>query len=141
EEAVRLAAEQPLTDDEARPLFTRIVAILKGAFDEGVTEEKRVALTTEAKAIVADLLVQRRAKQVQAESSTGRRPAKTSGHVELDSRRGLKIRPVVPVPTFNGQAIAMMEGYIPTENIQLWPENHRLRLHIEAFRQANRRDP
>lgn len=141
EEAVRLAAQQPLTDEEARPLFTRIVALLKGAFDEGVTEDRRKAITAEASAVVAELLAQRVATHVPDDPAQGRTATEINGHLELQSRRGLKIRPVAPVPVFNGRAIPMTEGYVPTEEIPLWPENHRLRLHIDAFKQASRRDP
>jgi hypothetical protein len=141
QEAIRLAAEQPLSDEEARPLFTRIVTLLKGALDEGVSDERRAIITAEAQAVVEDLLAKRRINEVGARARKSRAAAQSNSHLELKPMRGLKVRPVAPVPVFNGRAIPMTEGYVPIEEIRLWPENHRLQLHVEAFRQANRRDP
>jgi hypothetical protein len=141
EEAVRLAAEQPLSEEEARPLFTRIVALLRGAFDKDVTEEKRRSITAGAQALVAGLMTQRASAGGGSQSMIGGAAGEMTGHLELQSMRGLQVRPVAPVPVFNGRPIPMIEGYVQTEDIRLWPENHRLLLHVEAFKQANRRDP
>ena len=47
----------------------------------------------------------------------------------------------MPTPIFNGKAIEMREGYVRTEDLLLWPENHRIELDVAGFREKNGRAP
>jgi hypothetical protein len=63
------------------------------------------------------------------------------GPLKLVERNGLNPHPVTPVPVFNNQYIPMTEGYVDVETLDLWPENHRIELHVAEFRNINGRDP
>ena len=63
------------------------------------------------------------------------------GGLVFHEKNGLKRRPVVPIPTFNGQPIALHEGYVDVTTLPLWIGNHRVELYVDEFRTLNGRDP
>jgi hypothetical protein len=142
EEAVRLAAEEPLSDDEVRPLFTRIITLIRGGLDDGLDEAKRTSILQEVADLVDEVIAHRNARRAPSPKGGSRvTTSRDDGHLELIAWGGLDVRPVTPVPVFNGQPLALTEGYARTENLRLWPENHRLELHLAEFRQEHKRTP
>jgi hypothetical protein len=128
-EAVRVAREHPLDEESARRLYTRIVEMLRrhdGADLSG----------NEEKALAADV-----ASEVERIVSSTTRPAAETAGVPFVTRNGLKPRTVIPVPTFNGKAIPMTEGYVDVETLALWKSNHRLVLVVKEFEERNGRSP
>ncbi len=127
EEAVRLAAEQPLDEDRARSLYTRILEILRfhGAGD--LDSRERAKLSEQVRAEVLSLV-----------GSVDRPPA--TG-LEFVTRSGLKPREVVPIPSFNNKPIPMFEGYVDVETLRLWQDNHRVSLAVSEFEERNSRSP
>lgn len=126
--AVRLAAEQPLDENRARSLYTRILAVLRGHSVEDLTGRERLEIAEQVRA------------EVEAIVASVKRPA-AEGGVPFVTYNGLAPREVVPVPTFNNKAIPMFEGYVDVEKLQLWRDNHRLVLAVSEFEERNNREP
>lgn len=61
--------------------------------------------------------------------------------LELTERHGVPIREVSPVPSFNGIAVPMHEGYVDVNSLRLWDENPRSELHTAEFRETYHRAP
>lgn len=120
QEAVTAAKSQPIDPAAAERLYTRVLRILHA--DEAKSDE-------EIAAQVRELL---------AESEAPERPW---GSVNLVKRSGLTPHPVIPVPTFNGVAIPMYEGYVDVTSLDLWKENHRVELQVKEFVEQNHRQP
>lgn len=128
EAAVRLAAEQPLDEDRARSLYTRILGILRAHNADELDNRERAEIADQIRAEVEEIV-----------ASVKRPPAE--GGVPFITYSGLTPREVVPVPTFNNKAIPMFEGYVDVEKLQLWRGNHRLVLAVAEFEERNNRAP
>lgn len=124
-EAVRAASDQPLDEERARGLYTRILEILHRHAGEQLSEDGRAALAEDVH------------RQVEAIVGSVKRPPAQTGGVPFVTRNGLAPRDVLPVPTFNGKAIPMTEGYVDVEKLALWKGNHRLTLHVAEFEERN----
>ena len=129
--AVLASAEEPLEAERATRLYTRVLEILRGADSDVLSDEDRARLAAEIRREVQKLVV------------AVDRPARRDGSHGLGfvTRDGLEERDVVPTPHFNGRAIPMKEGYVNIEQLKLWPDNHRLELHVLDFREHYGRDP
>src|SRR4051812_37985361 len=88
-EAVRLAADEPLSDDEAQRLFQRILVVLRRALRGGVNDSDA------AEEIQADVTRLMASRKVGA--------AVQLDGVKLEAKYGVKPHQVLPVPIFNGQ--------------------------------------
>lgn len=62
-------------------------------------------------------------------------------HLEVFGYAGLPVRPVLPTPVFNNQPVSLVEGYVRTTDLHLWPENSRLDVYLGEFRDLHHRDP
>ena len=122
-EAVRLGREHPLDADIARRLYTRILMILRGANNDD-------------SAVAAEI-----SAEVDTMVESVERPAADPPQVELADMYGLEVRDVVPTPTFNGQAVKMLEGYVRSDALHFWEENDRYVLHVQEFTEKNGREP
>jgi len=127
EAAVRAAVEEPLDPVRARRLYTRVIKILRAA--EGVDVEDDAAVAEQIR------------NEVEAVIGSIERPHANGGELTFVERNGLTPHRVTPVPVFNNQYIPMTEGYVDVETLDLWPENHRIELHVAEFRNINGRDP
>lgn len=126
--AVKAATEKPLEPERARRLYTRVIKILRAA--EGVDVDGDAGVAEQIK------------REVEAVVGSVARPrAKSGKKLELVERNGLVPHEVKPIPVFNNQYISMWEGYVDVETLDLWPENHRIELHVGEFRAINGRDP
>lgn len=133
--AVHAAKDEPLTDEEARQLFVRILTILRTTGrDLDADESARVAEQIRSEA--NDLVSARPTRVSKSPTETIVR-----GGLTFHSRFGLKPRDVLPVQTFNGQPIMLTEGYVDVTSLPLWMDNHRVQLHVAEFREVNHRDP
>ena len=133
-EAIEAAREKPLSDTEARGLYVRILTILRTA-GRDLDGAQSAAVAGEIQAEAEALLSARATRQ--AAPAGG----EVSGGLVFHERNGLKLRPVVPIPTFNGQSIALYEGYVDVATLPLWIGNHRVELYVDEFRTLNDRDP
>jgi hypothetical protein len=73
EEIARLAAEEPLEDDEATRLFTKILTIVKGGREPAIDAERRAAIAREVERTVQQLVAQRRGRGAPAEARPRRK--------------------------------------------------------------------
>jgi hypothetical protein len=138
QDAIRAARDEPLDDVGARTLFVRILTILRTTGRQLDSEQSaRVAEQIRSEAAV---LVASRPRSVRVGATPGGRPV-VSGGLIFYSRNGLAPRSVIPVQTFNGQAIPLTEGYVDVATLPLWKDNHRVNLHVSEFRELNHRDP
>ncbi len=133
-EAIDVARREPLTDADARRLYVRILTILRTA-GTNLDAAQSAAVATEIRAEAEALLSARSTRQ---SAPTG---GVSSGGLVFHEKNGLKLRPVVPIPTFNGQSIALQEGYVDVMTLPLWIGNHRVELYVDEFRTINNRDP
>jgi hypothetical protein len=125
--AVKAATEEPLEPVRARRLYTRVIKILRAA--EGVDVEDDAAVAEQIR------------REVDAVVGSVQRPRVDGGGLTFIERNGLTPHEVKPIPVFNNQYISMTEGYVDVETLDLWPENHRIELHVAEFRNINGRDP
>lgn len=128
-DALRLAAEQPLQEDELRTLFTKVLTRLRAG--RGADSDTRDRIAVEVRALV-DGLVSDYLREM---------PLEEPPHVELHDRHGLSVRDVVPAPVFLGDQIALKEGFVDVTQLHLWESNHRLELHLNEFRKRYGRSP
>ncbi len=128
-EAVLAAREQPLDEERARRLYTRILEILNEHKAAELSDDERSALAEDLRRQVAEIV------------ASVERPVHEAPGVEFMTLNGLTPRPVVPVPTFNGKAVTMTEGYVDVEKLRLWQGNHRLVLLVAEFEERNGRSP
>lgn len=128
-DALRLAAEQPLTEAELHSLFTKIVTRLRAGRGADSTAKREIA------AEVHELVNEMVADYVAAH------PTADQEHLELHDRFGMKVREVMPSPVFLGQRVTLKEGFVDVTKLRLWPENSRLTLHLNEFRKRYGRSP
>lgn len=135
-DAVRLARDEPLSDDEAEQLFTRILAILRtSAQNPDATGATGLAKQIRGE---VEVLIEARSRRL---APTGKGKAVVRGGLTFHERGGLSPRPVVPMQTFKGQPIMLTEGFVDVTTLPMWMDNHRVQLHVKEFREANHRDP
>jgi hypothetical protein len=125
--AVKAATEEPLDPERARRLYARVIKILRAA--EGIDVEDD-----------ADVAEQIR-REVETVVRSVKRPRANGDGLTFVERNGVAPHDVSPVPVFNNQYISMVEGYVDVETLDLWPENHRIELHVAEFQNINGRDP
>jgi hypothetical protein len=136
-DAVRAARDEPLNEPDTQKLFERILTILRTTGRE-LDAEQRAAVAQQIRAEAAALVA---ARATTARGGPGAVATIVRGGLTFHSRNGLTPRPVVPVQTFNGQAVMLTEGYVDVTSLPLWMENHRVRLLVAEFRELNHRDP
>lgn len=127
QDAVSMAKAHPVDNLVAERLYTRILRVLRHA-DPSVADE---AIAAE----VRDLLA------VETVSQAGNLGEHPWGSVALVERNGLRPHQVLPVPTFNGVAIPMWEGYVDVTTLDMWKSNHRVELQVAEFNDRNNREP
>jgi hypothetical protein len=125
-DAVALAKSTPFDPAQTERLYEMVARLLRG---EGQAETEDEIAAEVRRLVVATAP----APPVPA--------ANPWGSVTLVERNGLRPHPVVPVPTFNGKAIPMYEGYVDITTLGLWDENHRVELQVAEFRERNHREP
>jgi hypothetical protein len=162
-EALRLASEQPLAEEEAVELYREIVTILYTARLNPKTPDQIAGQIEQAvSALVRDRRLLRlsasdpaRSSPVVAQTSesvgtpidqstdlgVGTDGTLVRGGLVYHAVNGLSPRQVVPVPTFSGKTFYLTEGYVDVTTLPLWMDNHRVQLHVQEFREVNHRDP
>jgi hypothetical protein len=129
DEALKLAAAQPLSPVDAHRLFTEVLVVLRtgGRSPDAATRER----------VVRD--VQRRVSELVAAPRVT--DDTSDGGIRLVSRHGLDPREVLPTPQFHTHSVSMMEGYVDVNDLILWKDNHRVELQVEEFKDRNHRLP
>ena len=152
EEILREGLENPLSADEIGALLTRVVdAVRAGATRRGDTETVNL-LDREAKALIARVEEVRTRLSVGARTNgsttNGMRPetqfdpsAAGDTQLRLRSYDGIRPRPMQPTPVFHERSVAVNEGFVRTQEIQLWDQNERLDIHLNQFQQRYGRSP
>jgi len=126
---VQLAAQQPLDEESARSLFTRILVVLRGGVGLGTQDRERVAAMVQDE--VTQLVIGRQRNPREEDS----------GGIVLVARNGLQPHRVTPMPIFNGQQVPLEEGYVDVTQLDLWKGNHRVELYVKEFQERNGREP
>lgn len=135
EEVLRAGLDEPLSDDDARALLTRVAQVMRSnaetrgdastvaVFDAGIAEmvDRVMAVRDVLGSRIQDAVVGNRI-----------RPA---------AHDGIKPRPVLPTPVFHERPVQVVEGFVRTRDIKLWDENQRLDIHLNQFQQAHGRRP
>lgn len=138
QDAVRAARDEPLDDADAQALFERILAILRTT-GRHLDAEQSAAVAEQIRSEAAALVVGRPRPARAGTTPDGERLVR--GGLTFYRRNGLSPRQVVPVQTFNGQAIPLLEGYVDVTTLPLWKGNHRVNLYVSEFRELNNREP
>ena len=137
-ERVRLeGARDPMSNHEISSLLSRCIdeAIL-GAQRRGDPSTAK-SLETTKEQIMHEVLQSR--KQVDLPDGSEADPAHQP--LTLRSHNGVKPRPVRPSPVFHGRSIPVNEGFIDVQDICLWEQNERLRIHVAQFEKTHGHGP
>lgn len=137
---VRGAGTLRLPDDEARALFMRILSYLGGLASAGMSSAERAKAEANVATMVDDAMARRGATS-NAQSTPIEGDGRKRLHLEVFGYAGLPVRPVLPTPVFNNQPVSLVEGYVRTTDLHLWPENSRLDVYLGEFRDLHHRDP
>ncbi|MEO1009564.1 MAG: hypothetical protein AAFX79_13460 [Planctomycetota bacterium] len=125
--SVRRAVGEPLPPDEA----VRLLRVVVERLQRSISDE---SISAEASALVGD--ARQLAEQIEAEASARKADAPSPLRLWLEDASYVE-----PRPWFHGQEIRMKQGYVDTRDIQLWPHNERLEIHLAQFRQRTGREP
>ncbi len=152
EEILREGLENPLSPDEVRVLLTRVVeAVRRGAArrgDQGTVER----LDREAEALI-ERVAEVRARlsagvegnglgtEVPSPDGTSERSGSDDPRLRLEAYDGIKPRAVQPTPVFHERPVAVEEGFVRTQDIELWDQNERLDIHLNQFQRKYGRGP
>ena len=122
----REGQSNPMTTDEARDLLNRCFdTTCRRARERGDTATAQ-HLEERKESIMAKVL---------AAHASGPAP------LTLQAHEGVEPHPVKPLPFFHDRRIAVTEGFLDVRQIQLSPENERLKIHVAQFKEAHGREP
>jgi hypothetical protein len=127
-ESLKDGLERPLDEADLRKLLTRIVTALK------VRAAKKGSKTT------LDGTIEEVVEQVMRARTDGA-VKKAKKRVALTARLGIPCGKVFPRPMFHEKEIPMNNGWVKTTDINLWPDNERLEIHVAQFHQQHGRKP
>lgn len=133
---LRRAEGAALDVETARRLYEKIIAALDGATGTRRAAEEVAALVESAVGSA-----ERSATPEPIEAAEGVDSGERSREIQLRSMHGMDPHPVVPVPTFNGYAVPMEEGYVDVNDLALWAGNNRIDLQVQEFEERNHRKP
>lgn len=134
EELLQEGLEKPLAEEEIRRLLSKIVTVIRAHAESTGDEETAKRLAGEE--FVSHVLDARRRLAPESTAAPGKRKA-----VKLKARGDIKPRAVFPRPTFHEHEIPMSSGFVKTSDIELWPDNERLDVHVAQFRAEHGRVP
>ena len=142
DEILREGLDNPLSADEACALLTKVIETVRaGAMKRGQVETVD-ALDREMEALISHVEDVRKNLAYSVEPRERLNgPTTEKITLSLQSYDGISPRPVLPVPVFHERPVAVNEGFIRTECIQLWDKNERLDIHLNQFQQKFGRNP
>lgn len=153
--AVVLAAEDELTDEDARELLTEIIVRIRARGDQ-VSVDARERLVAEVRDLVARAVASRATKvdvraaidvdDLESEDSQEIGRARTGVHGDRQclgvfEYAGMEVRSVRPTPVFLGREIPLTEGFVDVLDLNFWEDNKRLRIDLTNFRRRENRAP
>src|SRR5207249_1985726 len=118
--------------EEQIALLTRILVTLRESCQKRGDDEGFRALAGDVTALVEQAIRARLARQSDSPES----PC-----IDLVEYNSVRPQPVKPTPIFHEHEIPMTAGYVRLEDIQLWPGNKRLEIHLSQFEQRAGRRP
>lgn len=137
ERALTEGLETPMSKEEAKELFSRIITtIKKRAMEKGDLETAK-AIGDNIDKLVSEITKERDTLK----DNAGGRMSREHTVRLIDDHNGIKPAPVIPRPWFHEKDIPMNSGYVKTTDIQLWEENVRLDIHIGQFKEKYGRSP
>lgn len=135
EEVLRTGLDEPLSDDEARALLTRVAQVMRSNAEMRGDVSTMAVLSTGIAELVDRIMAVR-------DVLGSRVPDRVIGdRIRPVEHDGIRPRPVLPSPVFHERQVQVVEGFVRTRDIQLWDENQRLDIHLNQFHQANGRRP
>lgn len=136
EQLLRDGREHPLDEGEMLKLLSKVVNVLRCSAVERGDEVTAKALEGDTEEIV-QRIAQSRSKVMSGEPSSASRVRR----IQLVKRNDVAVSSVRPTPIFQGREVPMNQGYVKTNDIQLWDKNERLDIHLAQFRNNNGREP
>lgn len=153
-EILREGLENPLSAVEIRELLRRVVEVVRlGAAGRG--DNRTVELLDRHSEALIQRAEEARTRLSVAGQSSGEGvpdPASREGLVRsfsaieapslrLRSHDGIQPRPMQPTPVFHERPVAVNEGFVRVQEIQLWHRNERLEIHLNQFQKNYGRTP
>lgn len=139
EEVLRLGIERPLTRAEARQALTTLIATL-GSNSEVLSDNAAKADLDDTDAFVERVIELR--EQVRSGSGDDGPQSNTPPpRLTLVDRLNTKVGAVHPTPIYLGRRVPMVQGFVRTQDVQLWDDNERLDIHTKQFEQQEGREP
>lgn len=130
EAALKAGREHPLDEKHLRKLLVRIVTSLKAL-------AARKGTNTTLDGTIEEVVEQ----IMQHQSKPSKNGTAQKKRVQLMDRNGIKKGPVFPRPMFHEKEIPMNSGWVKTSDIDLWPGNERLEIHIGQFQHQHGHKP
>jgi hypothetical protein len=139
EKILEKGLENPLTKEEVREVFSRIVMVMRKRALERGEREIAETLSGDMEKLLDKVLIE---KEDWAGNGVQKGfTAKTHTVQLIKNHNGITPCYIIPRPWFHGKEIPMCGGYIKTTDIQLWEENVRLDIHLGQFKERNGRAP
>jgi hypothetical protein len=127
-----------LTPEQELSLLTRIIKVLRAAALHAGDDRMAASLTGDARE-VAQRIISKHGSPVDRRSS--QRAQQATEIFELIAKGGIEPAPVRPTPIFHGRPVPMVGGFARVRDLELWPENVRLEIHLDHFREQHGRAP
>ena len=151
-ELLREGLENPLSADEIGVLLARVVQVVRGGATRRGDRRTVTLLDRHANALIqraeeartqlsATARVSREGVPAPGLEENSVRSATEKPNLRVQSYDEIDPRPVRPTPVFHERPVAVNEGFVQVQDIQLWDQNERLEIHLNQFQQHFGRGP
>jgi hypothetical protein len=125
-------ATSELTEDQEVSLLAQIIHALREAATRAGDRRVAESLDGDPRSVAEGIINQYRARARRREKGTG---------IELIGRGSIQPGPVQPTPIFHGRRVPMNCGFVRVRDLEPWPDNVRLEIYLDHFREQNGRSP
>ena len=137
EEVLATGVRNPLSPDEARSLLTKVVEEVRAGTARRKDQDSLAVLERDIEGFIEQVMMVRSVLP----ATTGSSGSTLQTKIELKPLGDIEVRPVKPSPVFHEREIPVFEGFVKTRDIKIWEGNERIDIHLNQFRQVNRRAP
>jgi len=133
-EVLQAGLEEPLDQDEARALLSRVVTVIRQRAEAREDRATVAQLDHDIEALIGRIEEFRATLRPQPDS-------RATDSLELQAHNGIDPRPVRPTPVFHERRVPVVEGFVQTRDLKIWDENQRVDIHLNQFLQVHGRAP
>jgi hypothetical protein len=141
EQTLQLGREDPLCQDEAVRLLTKVITVLRRNAEASGDVAALKTLEGDVSGIVEQIIKGGERIRHNGDYSAMRTQITKPSRLELVAYNGIEPGHVLPTPWFHAREVPMRSGFVKTSAIQLWDANNRLDIHLGQFRRIHGREP